>query len=155
MTELIQQGLTALLAGFVGTLVMTLAQWVEMIATKRTSSTTPAQAFCKIFKIDFEKLSEKAKTRLTYAIHFLYGTVWGLLLVALSLLNIENMMTVLLIYFLVIWLQGLVVYKAFDIAPWFWTWGLAANFKEVFFKIVLAASTVGAYIYLKGMMGIV
>lgn len=155
MAQLVQLGLIAVLAGFIGTVIMTIAQWIEMAITKRESSTAPGQVFCKVFRINFRTLSDKRKTQLTYLVHFLYGTLWGLLLVLLTVLNVENTMMLILLYFVIVWVQGLVVYTLFDIAPWFWTWGLVPNLKEIFFKILLSGATVGSYIYLQGVMGFV
>ncbi|MGK7370844.1 MAG: hypothetical protein ACNS64_11585 [Candidatus Halalkalibacterium sp. M3_1C_030] len=65
-----------LLAGAVGTAVMTVAQMLDMKITGRESSDTPYKAVKKITGI--EDLPEEKKEMVNNLTHLTYGTVWGI-----------------------------------------------------------------------------
>ena len=90
--------INSLIAGFLGTVIMTLTQFIEIFITKRKASNSPALAFSKIFGIDFDKLSEKSKTTLTYVLHFSYGTGLSLVVYVLYLLGIQSTIYLMIVY---------------------------------------------------------
>jgi len=137
-----------LIAGFLGTLVMTVSQLIDIFITKRKASNSPALAFSKIFGINFKKLSGKAKTTLTYAVHFAYGTVWALAVYVLYLLGIQNTIYLIIIYFLITTVQGWIVVPLLKIGPHVWKWGISSILSDAFHHLVLAVSTVLIFIAL-------
>ncbi|MFD2515148.1 hypothetical protein ACFSRY_14845 [Pontibacter locisalis] len=64
-----------LVAGLIGTAVMTIAQMIEMQISGRESSDTPYKAVKKIFGVKAE--SEEDKETITNLTHIAYGTLWG------------------------------------------------------------------------------
>lgn len=130
-----------LVAGFLGTIVMTLGQVFEMRLTGRTGSFSPAIAFSKVFGIDFEALTEKNKTVLNYGAHFLYGTVWAVPFVLLLLAGFTNYLSMLLVYFLIVWVQGMLVVPLLGIAPPPWRWGVGSLSKDGMHHLIYALAT--------------
>jgi hypothetical protein len=65
-----------IVAGLVGTAVMTAAQMIEMQFSGREPSNTPYKAVKKTF--GFETKSEEAKELISNVTHFAYGTTWDI-----------------------------------------------------------------------------
>lgn len=65
-----------LLAGFAGTALMTAMQNMQRRMANRPPSTAPAKAFEKLLKI--QPKDERVELRLARAVHWSYGTGWGL-----------------------------------------------------------------------------
>jgi|TARA_Y100000034_G_scaffold70521_1_gene85081 hypothetical protein len=134
--------INSLIAGFLGTLVMTFSQLIEMFITKRKGSNSPAIAFSKIFRINLNKFSERGKTILTYAVHFIYGTFWALAVYVLYLFGIQSTTYLIIIYFLITTIQGWIVIPLLNIGPNFWKWGIHSILSDAFHHLVLATATV-------------
>lgn len=130
--------ITTAIAGLVGTIVMTIGQYIEIAISKRPTSYTPALAVAKIFGIDFESFSEKNKNRFNNLVHYSYGIVWAWPVPVLAFLTALTFWPLTLIYFLIVWVQGFVVLKMLGIAPWIWTWEKKWIFLEMLFKGVYA-----------------
>lgn len=64
-----------LIAGFIGTIAITGSQMIEMKLTGRSHSDEPAEAADKVLGV--EPKGEEGKERFSNAVHFGYGTVWG------------------------------------------------------------------------------
>lgn len=71
-----------LIAGLVGTIVMTLGQKAEMAATGREPSNVPAEAVEQLTGTDLQ--GEQREAQLSTATHFAYGTALGATLAALD-----------------------------------------------------------------------
>src|SRR4051812_18685028 len=65
-----------LIAGFVGTVAMTIASTNEMKLRKRAPSTVPADAAGKVLHV--APRNEAGKQRFSNLVHYAYGTGWGL-----------------------------------------------------------------------------
>jgi hypothetical protein len=65
-----------LVAGLIGTAVMTIAQMIEMQISGREASNTPYKAVKKVFGIKAE--SEEDKETITNLTHIVYGSMWGI-----------------------------------------------------------------------------
>ena len=135
-------------AAFGGTLTMTLSQEIEMRINRRPVSFTPALAVFKILRLNFDVLSSRMKTFWSYTVHFVYGTFLGFPLALLYFFNVTNFVSVLVIYFLIIWIQGLIIIPLLGIAGPPWTWGVQPILTEIFHKTVYAFSTVIFFIFL-------
>ena len=140
--------LISFVAAFAGTVAMTLSQEIEIRITRRKISYTPAIAVFKILHLDFEKLSNTAKGVFSYLVHFGYGTIWGFPLALFYMFNFVSFIPVLIAYFFIVWIQGIVVIPLFGIAGPFWTWGRRAILTEVFHKIIYSAVTVVLFFWL-------
>lgn len=139
---------TSLAAGFLGTVVMTIGQEIQIRVTKRPISYTPAIAFFKIFRLDFDALSSRVKGVASYAVHFVYGTAWGFPLALLYLAGFTDFIPTLIVYFLIVWVQGLTVVWLLRIAGPPWKWGLKANLMEFFFKALYATAGLSFFMIL-------
>ena len=140
--------ITSFVAGFLGTVVMTVGQEIQIRITKRPISYTPAIAFFKIFRLEFDALSSQAKGVASYAVHFVYGTVWGFPLAFFYLFGFTDFILTLIIYFLIVWVQGLITVWILRIAGPPWTWGLKANLMEFFFKALYATASLSFFVIL-------
>ena len=65
-----------IVAGLIGTAVMTIAQMLEMQLSGRDPSDTPYQAAKKVFGVKAE--DEESKETVNNLMHFAYGTAWGI-----------------------------------------------------------------------------
>jgi hypothetical protein len=65
-----------IVSGFIGTLVMTAAQMIEMQISGREASDTPYKAVEKTFGIEAQ--NEKSKSLVSNVTHFAYGSTWGI-----------------------------------------------------------------------------
>jgi len=139
--------LITFVAGFLGTIVMTLGQLLEMKITGRSGSFSPAIAFSKIFGIDFGALTEKNKTVLNNVAHLLYGTLWAVPFTLLILAGFTDYLSMLLIYFLIVWVQGMIVAPLLDIAPPPWKWGVKSLSKDGLHHFIYALAT--SFVFIK------
>jgi len=138
----------SLISGFIGTASMTLSQIIEMKIRNRKASFTPAISVSRIFKIDFEKLSQVNKVRLNNAVHWGYGTAWGLFMVLFYLFNLNNLTYMILIYFVIMWGHGLILLPSLKVADPPWKWKKSDILLDAFHHFILAIITVLAYVYL-------
>lgn len=144
--------LVSFAAGFLGTVIMTVVQLLEIELTKRPSSYVPALAFAKVFRFDLEKLSEISKDILNYAAHFAFGTFWGFPLAFFIFLGFVNFIPVLILYFLIVWTQGWVVLWALRFAPPIWRWKTRSIFVDGFHHFIYALSTVLFFLFILSML---
>ena len=128
-------------AAFFGTLIMTIGQEIEIRIKKRPISYTPAIAVFKILRLDFNRLSKWMKVLLSYVVHFGYGTMLGFPLAFFEYFGFMDVYVVLLVYFLIVWIQGLIVVPLLGIAGPPWTWGVNAILTEMLHKAVYAIAT--------------
>ncbi len=135
-------------SALLGTIAMTISQEIEIKIRKRPISHTPAIAAFKFFGLDFEQVPEHLKITFSYAVHFGYGTVWGFLPALLYFFNITDFSTQVSIFFLVIWIQGLVIIPLLKVAGPPWTWGTKALLIELFHKLIYSFGTIFAFLYL-------
>ena len=140
--------ITSFIAAFLGTLVMTVSQEIEIRINKRPISYTPALAVFKILHINFHILSQRAEIFWSYAVHFLYGTFWGFPLAFFYLYDFINFIPVVVTFFLIVLLQGWIVLPFLGIVGPPWTWGTKAILTEVFHKSVYALATVAFFLFL-------
>ena len=99
-------------AGAVGTAVMTLAQLAEMRVTGRPPSTTPGQFGALLLRRDPAEAA-----RLTPAVHTAYGLTMGALRGVLGRGPSWSAA-----HFALLWSGDALLYKATGIADWPWRW---------------------------------
>ena len=136
------------IAGFLGTVVMTVGQEIQIRITKRPISYTPAIAFFKVFRLDFDALGNRAKGVASYAVHFAYGTFWGFPLALFYLAGFIDFIPMLIVYFLIVWIQGFITISLLRIAGPPWTWGLKKNLIEFFFKALYTTASLSFFLIL-------
>jgi len=140
--------LLGFLAGFLGTVVMTLVQLLEIFLTGRKTSFTPVLGLAKILRFDINRLSDKSKNILNYAVHFAYGTFWGFPLALVIFLGSPPYLSVLLVYFVIVWVQSFFVLPILSLAPPVWKWRTKSILTDGFFHFVYALSTTFFFRYL-------
>jgi len=133
--------LITIASGFLGAIVMMFGQMLERKITGREESFSPAIVFSKIFGIDFDVLTEKNKTVFNYGAHLLYGTVWAIPFVLLLLGGFTNYLSMLIIYFIIVWAQGVIIAPLLDIAPPPWKQGVKNLSKDGIHHFIYAFTT--------------
>jgi hypothetical protein len=116
-----------LVAGFIGTLAITLSQMIEMKITKRAPSSTPVEAAGKV--IGFEPKGEEQKEKLTNMVHFSYGTTWGEVRALISSLGLKGWKAS-LVHFGAIWGTAMVMLPSLKVAPPVKEWGVKSILKD-------------------------
>ena len=89
-----------LMAGFAGTIAMTLCQMAEMKVTGRKPSNTPANAVREV--LDIKPVSESKSEEVSNEVHFTYGTSLGMIRGILGLAGLKGMLAN-SFHFLIIW----------------------------------------------------
>ncbi len=103
-----------LFAGAVGTAAMTLSSTWEMKLRGRAGSSAPADAACKVLRV--EPVDEAAKARFSTLVHWGYGTGWGGVRGLLAGIGLGGRSAT-TIHFAAVWGGGLVMLPALDVAP--------------------------------------
>jgi len=128
-------------AAFLGTVAMTISQEIEIYVNKRPISYSPAIAVFKILRLNFDNVSLKMKGVYSYLVHFIYGTFFGFLLPILLLLNVTNVVIAVILFYVIIVLQGWIVIPLVGAGGPVWTWGWKAVSTEAFHKGVYTLAT--------------
>jgi hypothetical protein len=139
-----------LIAGFVGTVAMTIASTIEMKLRKRPPSTVPADAAGKVLHV--APRDGAGKQRFSNLVHYAYGTGWGLGRAALGAAlcgatarGRRRSLIGPLAFFGAVWGASLVMLPRLGVAKPFWRWGAKAVAIDAFHHGVYAAATDGAY----------
>lgn len=134
-----------LVAGLVGTAVMTVVQTIEMKVRDREPSTAPAEAVKKLFGV--EPRDEQAEQRLAQVVHFAYGTAWG---GVRGLLDVAGLGRVggPIAHFLAVWGAAGVMLPALDLAPPPTEWSKEELATDALHHAVYAAATSATYAWL-------
>jgi hypothetical protein len=103
-----------LFAGAVGTAAMTLSSTLEMKLRDRAGSSAPADAACKVLRV--EPVDEAAKARFSTLVHWGYGTGWGGVRGLLAGIGLGGGSAT-TIHFATVWGGGLVMLPALDVGP--------------------------------------
>lgn len=127
-----------IVAGLVGTAVMTVAQMVEMKISGRESSDTPYKAVKKTFGIEAQ--SDKDKELVNNATHFAYGTSWGIPRGILAVLKADGIAGT-TAHFGAVWGTELAMLPAMDIMEPITTWKPKAIAEDAMFHSVYAIAT--------------
>ncbi len=135
-----------LVAGLIGTGVMTLAQTVEMKLRGREPSLAPAHAVEKTFGI--EPRSEDAEQRLNQMTHFAYGSAWGLARALLGSAGVGAAAANSL-HLLLVWGAALAMLPRLDLAPPVREWSKAEVAQDLGMHALYALATGAAYEWLE------
>jgi hypothetical protein len=127
-----------IVAGFVGTVVMTAAQMVEMKITGRKASDTPYKAVKKIFGI--EAKTEDDKELLSNFTHFAYGTIWGVPRGVLTVFGVNGIAGT-TAHFAGIWGTEITALPSMDVIEPVTTWTPKAITSDALFHGVYAVAT--------------
>jgi hypothetical protein len=135
-----------LVAGLIGTGVMTIAQVLEMKMKNRGPSSAPAKAMEKVLEI--EARGEDAEQRLSQLTHFAYGTSWG---VARGLMGGLGMRAVpaTSVHLLLVWGAALAMLPTLGLAPPVTKWSKAEVIEDLGLHAVYALATGAAFEWLE------
>jgi len=140
---------TGLAAGLIATLAMTISQYTEMKINKRTTSITPLLAVSKLFGFNINNIPIKKQLRLSNAVHYVYGTIWGIPLLLFSFLfDLKQFIVIFAAYFLIIWGQSLLTLNILKVAPPIWTWEKRSIYIDVIHHFVYALTIALIYYFL-------
>lgn len=143
--DVLQTLLIGLAAGAIGTLIFTVVEYLEMAATGRPASLIPGQVLVAITGGDPQAEKERAR-KYNLPVHFMHGTALGMVLAALSLLDLSAVLTTVIFYVLLLggdWMM----YVALGVTQPPWRWSAADLARELVLKAFLAAA-VGIVFYL-------
>lgn len=143
--ELIVLLTKSFIAAFFGTVAMTAGQEIELRINKRPISHTPALAVFNLLHLDFERLSEWDKTFMSYLVHFGYGTFLGFPLVLFYFFGVTGFWTIVISYFFIVWIQGLIVVSFLVTTSPPWSWGTKVILTEMMHKAVYTLATTVAF----------
>jgi hypothetical protein len=102
-----------LIAGFAGTIAITISQMIEMRITKRKASNAPAKAVEKTLHIE---ATPGNKEEFSNEVHWVYGTSWGVMRGLLSMAGIRGFAATSL-HLASIWGTAVNIQPKLDIAP--------------------------------------
>ncbi len=135
-----------LAAGAIGTVVLTLAENIEMKATGREPSTVPGQVGAKLAGRDPDADAALVE-RLNPIVHWGHGVGLG---AVRGLLDVAGLgpLAATLAFYPIVFGGDATLYRVLGIAPAPWRWSRAELATDLFGKGVLAFATSGAYILL-------
>lgn len=136
--------LLGLAAGAIGTLIFTAIEYVDIALTKRPPSMVPGEVAVAMLGGDHRVQRDRVK-KLNLPTHFMHGTALGIVLGALSLLDLNAALTVAIFYMLLLggdWMM----YVALGVTSAPWKWEPTELAREMILKAMFAIA-VGVVFY--------
>jgi hypothetical protein len=132
-----------LVAGAIGTAAMTVSSTLEQKKREREASTAPADAAMKVLGIE-SFCDDGAKSRFSNAVHWAYGTAWG---VPRALLDIAGLrpLRATAAHGGALWGSEQVMLPALGVAPPLWKWGATEVGIDAGHHVVYAVAASLAY----------
>lgn len=142
--DVLQTLLVGLAAGAIGTVVFTIVEYLEMAVTGRPASLVPGQVLVALTGGDPQAEKDRAK-KYNLPVHFMHGTALGVVLAALSLLDLSAVLTT-VIFFVLLLSGDWMMYVLLGVTrPW--RWSAADMARELLLKAFLAAA-IGVAFYM-------
>jgi hypothetical protein len=132
-----------LVAGAIGTAAMTVSSTVEQKLRKREASTAPADAAMKVLGIE-GFCDDGAKSRFSNAVHWSYGTAWGVPRALLDVAGIDGPVAT-IAHGAALWGSEQAMLPALGVAPPLWEWGAAEVAIDALHHAVYTVATSVAY----------
>jgi hypothetical protein len=129
-------------AGVAGTAAMTVSSTIEQHLRKRAPSTAPADAAAKVLHIK-EFPSADAKNAFSNAVHWGYGTAWGVNRALLSRYMSPRVAST--AHLGALWASEQVMLPALEVAPPITMWGGKEVAIDAWHHLVYATATSAAY----------
>ena len=136
-----------LMAGFLGTVAMTVSSTAEQKLRKRAASTAPARAAEKVLGIE-SFTSDAAEQRFSTLVHWGYGTGWGAVRGVLSALGLPPAAAT-AVHLAALWGGEQVMLPTLDVAPPITMWGTEIAI-DAWHHVVYAVATGVGYELLDG-----
>ena len=125
-------------AGLVGTAVMTLAQTIEMKINKREGSDTPAEGAKKV--LDVEPVTDDKKDKLNTLVHWSYGSSWGVARGIIAEAGLKSWPGS-AVHFAMVWGTALWMLPYLKLSPPPTKWGGDQLAKDAFYHALYATTT--------------
>ena len=136
-----------LVAGAIGTAAMTVSSTLEQKAREREASTAPADAAMKLLGIE-SFCDDGAKSRFSNAVHWAYGTAWGVPRALLDRAGLSPAAAT-AAHGGALWGSEQVMLPALGVAPPLWEWGAAEVAIDAGHHLVYTVATSLAYAALR------
>lgn len=136
--DLLQTLLLGLAAGAIATVVLTIVEYADMAVTKRPASLVPGKVLVGLTGGDPQTETGRAK-KLNWPVHVMHGTAVGVVLAALSLLDLSAVLTTVIFYVLLLGLDW-VMYVLLGVTPPPWRWSGSSMARELLLKGIFAAA---------------
>lgn len=135
-----------LLAGVAGTVVLTLAEKLQMRVSGREPSTVPGQVGAKLTGRDPEVHPQVAE-RLNPVVHWMHGIGLG---AVRGLLDVAGLgfVPATAVFFVLVWGGDALLYRALGIAEMPWNWSRSDLLSDLWGKGAYAVATSAAYLAL-------
>jgi hypothetical protein len=130
------------LAGLAGTAAMTVSSTLEEKLRGREPSTAPADAAAKVLGIQ-EFPSDRAKNAFSNAVHWSYGTSWGVVRAFLGRLGLPPAVAS-AAHFAAVWGSEQAMLPALGVSPPISEWGATEIAIDVFHHVVYVTATTAA-----------
>ena len=140
---LAQRVARGLLAGAIGTAAMTVSSTIEQKLRGREASTAPADAATKVLGIE-GFCDDAAKSRFSNAVHWAYGTAWGVPRALLDAAGLDPAAAT-AAHGAALWGSEQVMLPALGVAPPLWEWGVAEIAIDALHHTVYTVATSVAY----------
>lgn len=131
-----------LFAGFVGTAAMTASSTIEMKVRGRAGSSAPAIAAAKVLGV--EPVDDAARKRFSNAVHWGYGTGWGIVRGVLGAAGLAGLPATVL-HFSALWGSEIGLLPSLGVVPPITRWGAKEVGIDVWHHLVYALSANAAY----------
>lgn len=130
-----------LIAGFAGTVAITISQTIEMKIRDRKASNTPAKAVEKLFDIGPDPGHEDSFSQ---QVHYTYGTLWGTARGLLSLVGITGFAAS-AVHFAALWGTAVTTETELGLAPPLDEWTTKDIAIDIFHHAVYVAAVALVY----------
>lgn len=144
--DIIQVVILGVVAGLIGTVVLTLFERLDIMVTGREPSTVPGQVGTKLLRRD-PQTHQHSVEQLNGPVHWLHGIGLGAIRGLLELTGIGSLAASIAFYALV-WTGDVLLYKLLGIAEWPWRWRASELIRDLLGKGVYAAATSIAFVLL-------
>lgn len=138
-----------LVAGLIGTAVLTLSESAEMSLTGREPSTVPAQVGARLLGRDLPTGPRLAAQNTV--VHWLHGITMGAVRGLLAFTGLAAV-PVTLLFFALLWSGDAIVYRLLGIADFPWRWEPGALATDLFHKGFYAVATSVAFLGLASLL---
>lgn len=143
--------LLGLVAGAIGTAVLTLIEYVDIAVTGRPSSMVPGEVAVELTGGDHRQQRRRVRL-LNLPVHVMHGTGLGVVLGALSLLDLDAVLTTALFYVLLVGADWM-LYVALGVTDPPWRWEGKELARELILKAMFAAAVGVAFYVLADQFG--
>jgi len=136
--ELFEALAWGLLAGTMGTILLTLSETIEMKLTGRPASMVPGQVGFRVAKR--QPTNQHDLKKVSTLVHWSHGIFLGAVFGLLSLFSASLAVTI-AIFFGIVWVGDVTLYKILGIAQWPWKWSGSDLATDLFNKGIYAVAT--------------